>query len=72
MKKMKMGRHPTGTIAPSGMRMGAGPVAGAGMLTTGGPGKAAMRVTPHMAGAKFTGGANSYSPPNMSKISQGE
>lgn len=69
MKKM---RHPTGTNAPSSMRTGAGPVAGAGMLTTGGPGKAAMRVSPRMAGAKFSGGANSYSPPKMSKTSQGE
>lgn len=69
MKKM---RHPTGTNAPSSMRTGPGPVAGAGMVMTGGPGKAAMRVKPHMAGAGFTGGANSYSPPKMSKTSQGE
>lgn len=69
---MKRGKHPTGTIAPSGMRMGAGPVAGAGMLTTGGPGKAAMRVKPRMAGAKFQGGANSYNPPKMPIQRNGE
>lgn len=71
MKKSR-GKHPTGTIAPSGMRMGAGPVPGAGMLNTGGPGKAAMRVKPRMAGANFQGGANSYSPPGMKTTNQGE
>ena len=69
MKKMSRGSK---SPAPSGMRMGPGPVAGAGMVTTGGPGKAAMRVKPHMAGAKFSGGANSYSPPKMSTYRQGE
>lgn len=69
MKKM---RHPTGTMAPSGMRMGAGPVAGAGIVRTGGPGKAAMRVTPKPAGGKFSGGANSYTPPKMSTQKMGE
>lgn len=72
MKKGMRGSHPTGTIAPSGMRMGAGPVPGAGMLNTGGPGKAALRVKPRMAGANFQGGANSYSPPKMSIQRNGE
>lgn len=72
MKKSFRGSHPTGTIAPSGMRMGAGPVPGAGIVRTGGPGAAAMRVKPNMAGAKFSGGANSYSPPKMSIQKMGE
>lgn len=65
-------KHPTGTYAPSGMRMGPGPVKGAGIVRTGGPGKAAMRVKPNMSGTKFTGGANSYSPPKMSIQKNGE
>lgn len=69
MKKM---RHPTGTSAQSNMKSGPGPVKGAGMVMTGGPGKAAMRVKPHMAGANFQGGANSYKPSKMSKITSGE
>lgn len=69
---MKKGKHYSGSHAPSSMRTGPGPVAGAGMVMTGGPGRAAMKVKPHMAGANFTGGANSYSPPKMSKTNQGE
>lgn len=72
MAKYGKMRHPTGTKAQSNMRTGPGPVAGAGQVCTGGPGKAAMRVKPHMAGAKFEGGANSYKPPRMSVTSQGE
>lgn len=71
MKKMKS-RHSSGTNAQSNMRTGPGPVKGAGEVMTGGPGRAAMRVKPHMAGANFTGGANSYKPPRMSKTNQGE
>ena len=67
-----MKKHPTGTYAPSGMRMGPGSVKGAGMVMTGGPGKMASKVTPHMAGAKFEGGANSYKPPKMSVQKNGE
>lgn len=68
----KVGRHPTGTIAPSGMRIGAGPVMGAGIVKTGGPGVAAMRVKPHMSGTNFQGGANSYEPPKMPIQKNGE
>ncbi len=45
--------------AYSTMSHGPGPVKGAGYVTTGGPGKAAMRVKPHMAGAKFSVGSKS-------------
>lgn len=50
-KKMKMRAHST-------MSYGSGPK-GAGMVTTGGPGKAAMRVKPHMSGTKFSVGSKS-------------
>lgn len=69
---MKKGRHYSGTSAQSNMKTGPGPVKGAGELSTGGPGRAAMKVRPHMAGANFTGGANSYKPPRMSKQTSGE
>lgn len=69
---MKKKSHPSGTKAHSNMKTGPGPVKGAGEVMTGGPGRAAMRVKPHMAGANFEGGKNSYSPPKMSKYSQGE
>lgn len=47
-------------------RVGAGSGMSAGQVSCGGPGKAAMRVTPHMSAAQFQGGANSYSPGKMS------
>lgn len=53
-------------------RMGPGPVAGAGMVAAGGPGPAARRVTPQMAGANFTGGANSYNAPGMKTYKEGQ
>lgn len=68
MRKMK---HPTGSKAPSAMYSGSGP-AGAGQVCTGGPGKAAMRVTPRPAGGKFQGGANSYKPRGMKIQRSGE
>jgi hypothetical protein len=43
---------------------------GAGQVSAGGPGKAAMRVTPHMSAGQFQGGANSYGPPKMPTYSE--
>lgn len=56
----------SGSHAHKGERMGRGSAQGAGMVSTGGPGKAAMRVTPHMSAASFEGGANAYKPAKMS------
>lgn len=68
---MKSGRHYTGSNAPSSMRTGPGPVAGAGMVMTGGPGKAASKVTSHMSGTKF-GVGSSATPKGMKVQKQGE
>lgn len=67
---MKKG-HYTGSNAPSSMRHGAGPVAGAGYVKTGGPGKAAMKVKSHMAGTNFSVGGKS-TPGGMKVQKQGE
>jgi len=59
----------SGSSAHRNERSGAGP-AGAGEVATGGPGKAAGRVRPHISGAQFEGGANSYSPKGMKTYSE--
>ena len=51
-------------------KVGTGSAMGAGQVSAGGPGKAAMRVTPHMSAAQFEGGANSYKPGKMPTYSQ--
>lgn len=67
---MKKGSYP-GTTAYSSMRHGAGPVAGAGMIKTGGPGTAAMKVKSHMSGTNFSVGS-SKTPAGMKVQKQGE
>lgn len=49
-------------------RVGSGMGASAGQVSTGGPGKAAMRVTPHMSGTNFQPGAT---PGKLSTYSEG-
>lgn len=67
---MKKGSYP-GTTAYSSMRHGAGPVAGAGMVNTGGPGKMASKISPRMSGTKFGVGSSS-TPKGMKVQKQGE
>lgn len=47
-----------------------GKVSGAGELGAGNPGKAAMKVKPHMSGLPFEGGANSFKPKGMKSYSK--
>lgn len=64
--------HYTGTNAPSSMRTGPGPVAGAGENKTGGPGRAAMRVSGgKMSGTNFSVGSGK-SPKGMKTQKMGE
>lgn len=68
-----MKKHTSGTKIAHGESIGPGPVAGAGYVKTGGPGKAAQKqMNMRPAGGKFQGGASSYKPGKMSVQRSGE
>ncbi len=68
---MSKGSAYPGTRAFSSMRHGGAPVAGAGIVKTGGPGAAAMKVKSNMSGTKFSVGSSSM-PKGMKIQREGE